>query len=621
MNARDRSLVCGIALAVLAYVLVRTAWLSDDAYITFRAVENFVSGIGLRWNPAERVQVFTHALWFFVLSPFRAATGEIYLTSLCLSMGVALAGAALLLWRLPSSLPMGVFAAAALLGSRAFVDYSTSGLENPLTNLLLVVFVVIWTAEPADARRRVRSLALTAALLMTNRLDTGLITLPALAAAAWPLRAKAIAPLAVGLLPIAAWEIFSVVYFGFPFPNTVYAKLPPNISAADLWPHGLMYLQDSLVQDPVTLPVMAAAIVAAALARRRDLPLAAGLVLSVVFTCRVGGDFMSGRFFAAPFVAAVAMLASYRVADGRRAAWVPALAVVAVAALCPFPPVMSTSTFDGRYEPPSGITDERRYYFQNSGLIRKTGFSRGIVTRREANVRRVIDRGQKVAVTISVGFDGYFAGQRLHIIDSAGLADPLMARLPSKMPWRIGHYLRETPRGYGDTLEKGANVIEDPGVAAFYDRISLVTRGPIWSGARWAAILELNAGRSRHLIDSYMLGYRGVRASAALGFRPEQVNEAATPFVSFDAGLTLFLDRPSRFTQVEFVLDTVQHYRIVYLAAGQERYAAVAAPPEGDGALVPCVQDVPESAGEIDEIRVVPAGNSPGKLAGWRVVR
>ena len=213
MKAALRHTLLGAAVALLAYVLLRTAWLSDDAYITFRAVENFVSGIGMRWNPAERVQVFTHALWFFVLSPFRAVTGEIYLTSLFLSMALTLVAAGLLIWRVAATLPMAVFAAAALISSRAFVDYSTSGLENPLTNLLLIVFVLVWTrAYPRDPRRRVKSLALVAALLMMNRLDTGLLVLPAVAAAAWRLRLRGFRPVVTGLLPLAAWEIFSVVY-------------------------------------------------------------------------------------------------------------------------------------------------------------------------------------------------------------------------------------------------------------------------------------------------------------------------------------------------------------------------------------------------------------------------
>ena len=45
-------------VAVFVVVLVRTAWVCDDAFITLRSVEALVEGRGLVWNPGQRVQVF-----------------------------------------------------------------------------------------------------------------------------------------------------------------------------------------------------------------------------------------------------------------------------------------------------------------------------------------------------------------------------------------------------------------------------------------------------------------------------------------------------------------------------------------------------------------------------------
>jgi hypothetical protein len=50
-------------LLLYAVVVVWKAWVCDDAYITFKTVDNFVEGYGLRWNVLERVQVHTHPLW------------------------------------------------------------------------------------------------------------------------------------------------------------------------------------------------------------------------------------------------------------------------------------------------------------------------------------------------------------------------------------------------------------------------------------------------------------------------------------------------------------------------------------------------------------------------------
>jgi len=51
-TATDAAARIGVC-AALATVLVRTAWVSDDAYMTFRTVDNFVQGHGLRWNVAD----------------------------------------------------------------------------------------------------------------------------------------------------------------------------------------------------------------------------------------------------------------------------------------------------------------------------------------------------------------------------------------------------------------------------------------------------------------------------------------------------------------------------------------------------------------------------------------
>ncbi len=51
-----------LLLAAIALLALKCAWVSDDAYITFRTVDNFVHGHGLRWNTGERVQAYTNPL-------------------------------------------------------------------------------------------------------------------------------------------------------------------------------------------------------------------------------------------------------------------------------------------------------------------------------------------------------------------------------------------------------------------------------------------------------------------------------------------------------------------------------------------------------------------------------
>lgn len=486
--------------AVLFFVmLVRTAWLGDDAFITLRTVDNFVHGFGMRWNVAERVQTFTHPLWFFALSAGYALTGEAYFTTYALSIAVSLA--ALLLWLeyTASSVGATLVGAAALLLSKAFVDYSTSGLENPLTHLLIVLLMLAWW------RVRDRGVGLTAVwlltgLLMLNRLDLVLLAAPAALVAsrrfAWPVAARSAA---IGLGPWIAWELFSIVYYGVPFPNTAYAKLQTGIAASSLWGQGLLYLLDSFAVDPVTpLAIGVSGALLLGGRERPEWPWLAGAALYAAYIVSAGGDFMSGRFLSAVLLAMVSAWAHSAPRLPRGAA---TLALVTLVALGVFgaarPPITSSAwTFgDGPNAAieVNGVADERAVYYRYTGLLR---WSRARPLPWNAQVQRGLELHgtSQVVVEPNPGFVGFFAGPEVTIIDPYGLGDAFLARLPADPGWRVGHYFRTPPPGYLESVRLNTNLLADPVQAALYERLRLVTRGPIWTWRRWQAIVALNLG-------------------------------------------------------------------------------------------------------------------------------
>ena len=57
-----------LLIVIFTIVLIRNAWMSDDGYITFRTVDNFVNGYGLTWNISERVETYSNLLWMFLVS-------------------------------------------------------------------------------------------------------------------------------------------------------------------------------------------------------------------------------------------------------------------------------------------------------------------------------------------------------------------------------------------------------------------------------------------------------------------------------------------------------------------------------------------------------------------------
>ena len=148
MSARGLVLL-GAGAAVLGVVIAQ-GWVSDDAFITFRVIDNFVHGHGLRWNVDERVEVYTHPLWMGLLVPFHALWGNLFFTSIAVS--VVCTGVALLLAvrAFPASLvaTLGVLLLPLAL-SRAATQFATSGLENALSYLLFGLFA--WHAvRPAQ---------------------------------------------------------------------------------------------------------------------------------------------------------------------------------------------------------------------------------------------------------------------------------------------------------------------------------------------------------------------------------------------------------------------------------------------------------------------------------------
>ena len=515
-----RGLAGGILLVALAAVLVRCAWIGDDAYISLRVVSNLVEGRGLTWNVDERVQVFTHPLWLLVTSAACAVTGELQFTVFALQLLTSLAVAALLAFGIASTTRATAASLALLIVSKPFVDYSTSGLENPLSHLLLVGFLLAWfrSGEAPGARW---ALVLTGGLALLNRLDLALVVLPPLAAhLLWKPDRSKLAAAAAAIVPLAAWLAFATVYYGFALPNTAYAKLGTGLSAADLAPQGLLYARNLLTRSPVTALVILAGLVEALRRPRATGAVGLGLLLYLGYTVRVGGDFMSGRFFTVPFVCALALLARGPLARPGRTGGAVLAAVLLVGLAWPRSPVWSGRGYGSGgaadWDLDHGITDERAVYYPSTGLLNVRWGSRLPDHHwvEEGNEARL--SGQTVVYQKGIGLFALGAGPTVHVVDAHALADPLLARLPlSSDRWRIGHFVRNPPRGYLETLATGRNQIQDPDLAQFYDRLSLVVRGKIWSRERFRAIVDFQLGRYDHFVEAWAERRRAQRGAEA----------------------------------------------------------------------------------------------------------
>lgn len=502
-----------LLVAAFTYVFLANAWLGDDAYITFRTIWNLIHGYGAVFNPGERVQAYTHPLWMLLLTTAHAVTREFFFTALAVSYACSLA-AILIVLRHVRAISGVVVTFLWLISSKAFVDYTSSGLENPLAYLLLALFYVRFCEldDTPVATRSLGAFGVIAGLAFVNRLDSVVLYALPLAWLAFAARRRRqpLTPLLVGfLVPAGLWVAFATIYYGFPLPNTYYAKVATGIPGWLLHEQGVAYVLSSVNHDPLTLATIgaAAALSLAPGAGVRERLAAASTLLFIVYTISVGGDFMSGRFFAAPFL--VAVIVMLRLLRGWTYDLPLAAALVVYNLIVPLVPIKTTGSYDGAWawRSQNGIKDERGHYHQITNVFFFSPF-------RELPDHTWMREGlsfregpEKVTVQGSIGFFGLAAGPDKRVIDRNALSDPLLARLP--VSWRLyfefyaGHYFRDIPDGYLESVASGDNRLTDPLLHDYYDRLKEAISGPLFSLPRLRSLWYLNLGEGRTLSRRY----------------------------------------------------------------------------------------------------------------------
>jgi arabinofuranosyltransferase len=311
-----------------------------------------------------------------------------------------------------------------------------------------------------------------------------------------------------GLIPLFAWETFSVVYYGFPLPNTYYTKLNTGIGRLSLIKHGGDYFFNSILIDPATLFTIFSAIIVSliGLIKKKNgvFPfVSAGIVLYLLYILYIGGDFMSGRFFACCVPYSLFILCCLV----KKQKFIYAFLLVFVF-LCLNSPFYSVYNFSAENKVMTQnsvqIVSEREFYHPVTGLLNvltkgKKAIDESGYAKDAKRVKNDTSMQKKTAISIAIGMFGFYAGPDVYIIDQVSIADAFTARLPAAKRWRIGHFAREWPEGYEETLRQGTNLIKDSDLSMLYDKISLITKGRIFSRERFKAIIEVNLKNNFHL--------------------------------------------------------------------------------------------------------------------------
>jgi arabinofuranosyltransferase len=571
---------------------------------------NFIHGYGPNFNIDERVQAFTHPLWFLLISSATLLTKNVFVSTFALSIMMSLATWWILTARLSASFWPGMIAGAGLLLSKAFVDYSTSGLENPLSHLLLMVGLLFGfrCLETGGDRRSVTICVATLTLIYLSRPDLVLLAGPFAGLVLWRCyrsRSETLYVIAVAIAPIISWTLFSLFYYGAPLPNTAYAKLGTGFPPAELFRQGLVYLRDSFSRDPITLSFIALGLLLATRQLSGPRAIAIGIVLYLAYVVSIGGDFMTGRFLTAPLLAAAAILA--RTPLSTLETWTVAMVFAVLGRFSLPATILSGVKYADASFYPTGITDERGFMFPSRGLTTAT---RDFLAQPEWPST---DGIKSIGIACGLlGIDAMSRGPSAHFIDSCALADPLLARLPAKYEpgWRIGHFERQLPSGYAQSILTGKNLIEDPATRDYWEVIREATRGPLLSFERLKAVARLNLGMvTKPDLEVYREGRVTPRAVDLSSLSQQAVSDVewfAPPNTLFESAIEVRLPSPIAISSIDVSLHNGK-YLVEYQNHGAYKHLSEVGPTDHDG-MIPFKLKLVRPTAPTDRIKISEVG-------------
>ena len=213
-----------ILFILFSIKLISISYINDDILLTIRTVLNFINGHGPVFNLGERVQAYTHPLWFFILSGVIYITQEIFYTLIFTNAFFSVLSIYIIIKAYDFhklSFKLFFLFLFLLSLSACFVDYTSSGLENGLGFFLFSLLLYCtnknkWTFIP-----------IISGLLFLTRMDYTLIYLPFLIYYTFckkDLFKNKLFSLSCFFIITFGWLFFSLVYYGSFFPNTYFAK-------------------------------------------------------------------------------------------------------------------------------------------------------------------------------------------------------------------------------------------------------------------------------------------------------------------------------------------------------------------------------------------------------------
>ena len=450
-------------LALPSLLLALAAWshrnMFVDGYIYLHVVQNILAGNGPVFNAGQRVEAFTSPTWTAILALVGFTTrASLVWISIVLGLLLSVAGlatataASTRLVRRASPraflLPLGAMVFVAL---PPVWSLATTGLETGLEFAWIsgcLALLVRWSHADGGLPPRWTLIVLGLGPLVRPELAVDSIVFVAVilwcdrSGTTWRGRTRMIA-WAVALPLI--YQVFRMGYYGMLVANTATAK---EASLPRLG-RGILYFSDFVAPYWLFVPAVGLLLgayypLASAFRRsERDRRHLAALLalptagfLNACYIVVMGGDYVHARLFMAPYFAACAPVAAVSLTRG----YIVSLLVVPWAVLCaaslrttdgtPWAsPYFSTVTSSGSLAPKHPVRgpDNRDPDWRPGPGVYVQFADPSSVTRLQASPAPGIRI--PVIATSWIGYEPYFLGTGVQILDLFGLADPLTAHM------------------------------------------------------------------------------------------------------------------------------------------------------------------------------------------------
>jgi arabinofuranosyltransferase len=240
--------------AAVAWLLCRewhyAGWMDDDAFISFRYARNLARGLGLVYNPGERVEGYTNFLWTVLMAVAAKAGLDVPRAAQVLGTVFSLASLAVVV-RLAQALHRGSRAAAGsradallpvlpavlLCVSESWAVWAVGGLENVFAGFWVLLAVTAYVRFRQESRRSALATCVASCVLasLTHPAHT-LVALVLGAALAWhalrgPGDWRAAAVFAAGFGGLyGTYFVLRATYYASLLPNTFYAKVGTSVA-------------------------------------------------------------------------------------------------------------------------------------------------------------------------------------------------------------------------------------------------------------------------------------------------------------------------------------------------------------------------------------------------------